>query len=186
VADRGGDDRRAAFEQFYGRHYPQIAAFVQRRVSDEATDDIVAGVFTVAWRRFGAVPAEPADRLWLFGVARHAIADHQRSQRRRSRLRLRLAQHAIVTGQEPANPLSEHAPVLAAVRSLRPADQEALRLVLWDDFSHAEAAAVLGCSVNAFELRYRRARRAVRDALSNGPPLPVPSLRPSTATERTP
>ncbi len=44
---------------------------------------------------------------------------------------------------------------LAAMDRLRPADREALRLVLWDDLSHADAAAVLGCSVNAFELRYR-------------------------------
>jgi RNA polymerase sigma-70 factor (ECF subfamily) len=49
--------------------------------------------------------------------------------------------------------------------ALRPADREALRLVLWDELSHAEAAAVLGCSPNAFELRYRRARSAVRDAV---------------------
>jgi DNA-directed RNA polymerase specialized sigma24 family protein len=50
--------------------------------------------------------------------------------------------------------------------ALRPADREALQLVLWDELSHAEAAAVLGCSPNAFELRYRRARNAVRDTVT--------------------
>jgi Sigma-70, region 4 len=38
--------------------------------------------------------------------------------------------------------------------------------VLWDELSHAEAAEVLGCSPNAFELRYRRARNAVRDTVA--------------------
>jgi DNA-directed RNA polymerase specialized sigma24 family protein len=40
-----------------------------------------------------------------------------------------------------------------------------LQLVLWDDLTHAEAAAILGCSVNAVELRFRRAQARVRDAL---------------------
>jgi RNA polymerase sigma-70 factor (ECF subfamily) len=56
--------------------------------------------------------------------------------------------------------------VLAALASLKPKDREALQLVLWDELSHAEAAAVLGCTVNAFELRYRRARNRVRDAIA--------------------
>jgi DNA-directed RNA polymerase specialized sigma24 family protein len=50
-------------------------------------------------------------------------------------------------------------------KALRPAEQEALRLVLWDGLTHADAAAVLRCSANAFELRYRWARNAVRDAV---------------------
>jgi predicted DNA-binding protein (UPF0251 family) len=62
-------------------------------------------------------------------------------------------------GQDPG-------PVLAALASLRPKEREALQLVLWDELSHTEAAAVLGCTVNAFELRYRRARNRVRDALA--------------------
>jgi DNA-directed RNA polymerase specialized sigma24 family protein len=55
--------------------------------------------------------------------------------------------------------------VLKAMERLKPLDREALRLVLWDELSHADAAIVLGCSVNAFELRYRRARNSVRIAV---------------------
>jgi DNA-directed RNA polymerase specialized sigma24 family protein len=49
-----------------------------------------------------------------------------------------------------------------AMAQLKSLDREALQLVLWEGLTHQEAAAVLGCSVNAFELRYRRARNAVR------------------------
>jgi DNA-directed RNA polymerase specialized sigma24 family protein len=55
--------------------------------------------------------------------------------------------------------------VLKAMELLKPYDREALRLVLWDELSHADAAVVLECSVNAFELRYRRARNSVRRAV---------------------
>jgi RNA polymerase sigma factor (sigma-70 family) len=144
---------------------------VRRRVPPDAADDVVAQVFTVAWRRFGQVPGPPQDRLWLFGVARNCAAEHHRAATRRLRLRIRLSQEPAAVahvpgpgGPDDAGP--DPGPVLAALASLKPRDREALQLVLWDELSHAEAAAVLGCTVNAFELRYRRARNRVRDAIA--------------------
>ncbi len=164
----------AGFERCYAAHYQQIAAYVRRRVPERDADDVIAQVFATAWRRFDQVPPPPQDRLWLFGVARNAVADHDRSSMRRSRLAFRLA-HAALTAAAPADPPDPRCePVLAAMNALRPADREALRLVLWDELSHAEAAAVLGCSANAFEVRYRRARNAVRAAVARGGPLPGP------------
>jgi DNA-directed RNA polymerase specialized sigma24 family protein len=61
--------------------------------------------------------------------------------------------------------------VLEAVERLKPLDREALRLVLWDELSHAEASVVMNCSINAFELRYRRARNSVRRTVEDLPPL---------------
>jgi RNA polymerase sigma-70 factor (ECF subfamily) len=163
MRDRGGRERR--FEALYAAHYQAIAGYVLRRVAAHEADDVIAQVFTVAWRRFDQVPAPPGDRLWLFGVARNIVANQRRSERRRLHLQARLSQDAVITGSLGATPHSFAAQVRAAINALRPADREALQLVLWDELSHAEAAAVLGCSPNAFELRYRRARNAVRDAV---------------------
>ncbi len=160
-----GEVRERAFEALYAAHYQAIAGYVLRRVPADEADDVVAQVFTVAWRRVDSVPPPPADRLWLFGVARNSVADQLRARRRRLHLWARLTQEAAVPDSlaSAADHCSEQ--VRAAMRALRPADREALQLVLWDELSHAEAAAVLGCSPNAFELRYRRARKAVRAAL---------------------
>lgn len=157
--------RERAFEALYTAHYQAIAGYVLRRVTADEADDVIAQVFTVAWRRFDSVPAPPQDRLWLFGVARNSVADQLRAGRRRLHLRARLTQQAAAPASSgsTADPAGEQ--VRAAMCALRPADREALQLVLWDELSHAEAAAVLGCSPNAFELRYRRARKAVRDAV---------------------
>ena len=156
------------FEALYTGSYQEISGYVRRRVPPDAADDVVAQVFTVAWRRFGQVPSPPQDRLWLFGVARNCAAEHHRAATRWLRLRTRLSQEpapaASVPG--PGGPDHDPGPVLAALASLRPTEREALQLVLWDELSHAEAAEVLGCTVNAFELRYRRARNRVRDALA--------------------
>ena len=156
------------FEALYTGSYQEISGYVRRRVPPDAADDVVAQVFTVAWRRFGQVPGPPQDRLWLFGVARNCAAEHHRAATRRLRLRTRLSQEpaAVAHVPGPGGPDHDPGPVLAALASLKPRDREALQLVLWDELSHAEAAAVLGCTVNAFELRYRRARNRVRDALA--------------------
>jgi len=156
------------FEALYTGSYQEITGYVRRRVPPDAADDVVAQVFTVAWRRFGQVPGPPQDRLWLFGVARNCAAEHHRAAIRRLRLRTRLSQEPAAVTHEPGpgGPDQDPGPVLAALSSLKPRDREALQLVLWDELSHAEAAAVLGCTVNAFELRYRRARNRVRDAIA--------------------
>lgn len=159
------------FEALYTGSYQEISGYVRRRVPPDAADDVVAQVFTVAWRRLGQVPSPPQDRLWLFGVARNCAADHQRATARWLRLRARLSQEPGAAAHVPGPGTTDGTapdlgPALAALASLRPRDREALQLVLWDELSHTEAAAVLGCSVNAFELRYRRARNRVRDALA--------------------
>jgi len=156
------------FEALYTGSYQEISGYVRRRVPPDAADDVVAQVFTVAWRRFGQVPSPPQDRLWLFGVARNCAAEHHRAVTRWLRLRTRLSQEPALAASVPGPGGSDHdpGPVLAALASLRPKEREALQLVLWDELSHAEAAEVLGCTVNAFELRYRRARNRVRDALA--------------------
>ncbi|HXP20098.1 MAG TPA: RNA polymerase sigma factor [Streptosporangiaceae bacterium] len=183
----GGDERSAEFEAFYTACYAEIAGYVRRRVQADEADDVVAGVFTVAWRRFDRVPPPPDDRLWLFGVARNTVADHHRSRHRRLALRVRLAQDAVTAAVTHPGSDSRCGPVQAAMAALRPAEREALQLVLWDELSHAEAATVLGCSVNAFESRYRRARNAVRDAVASTGPAPghgpASGLRTSTARE---
>jgi RNA polymerase sigma-70 factor (ECF subfamily) len=160
----GGETERR-FEALYSAHYQAIAAYVLRRVPPHESDDVIAQVFTVAWRRFDHVPPPPDDRLWLFGVARNSVADQRRSERRRFHLHARLSQDAVTTGSPIPAADTYGEPVRAAMSTLRPADREALQLVLWDELSHAEAAALVGCSPNAFELRYRRARNAVRDVV---------------------
>jgi RNA polymerase sigma-70 factor (ECF subfamily) len=162
-----GDDRAARFERLYTTMFPELAGYVGRRCSTDA-DDVLAQVFTVAWRRLDHIPPPPQDRLWFFGVARRILADAERSARRRRRLGARLAAETLIASQPVPGADPAAGRVIAAMANLRPADREALRLVLWDGLSHADAAALLGCTANAFEIRYRRARVAVRDELIRG------------------
>lgn len=158
------DDRSERFEAFYGAHHQSIAAYVRRRVIEHDVEDVIAQVFLVAWRRFETIPPPPEGRLWLFGVARRMVADHRRSTIRRRRLNERLAEEARGPARSAGTFEATQLRIDRAMRALRPGEREVLRLILWDDVSHAEAAALLGCTANAVELRYRRARNHFRAA----------------------
>ncbi len=157
-------DRRARFESLYVAHYATIFAYVHRRLPAAATDvpDVVADVFAVAWRRLDEVPGESEARLWLFGLARHVLLNHRRGQRRRRRLFDRLSREASTRPQVTIVADSADAWLLAAIERLPDAYREAVRLVSWEGCSHAEAAAILGCSVNAVALRLHKAKARLR------------------------
>lgn len=160
-----GEGRKESFEAFYQGHYLEMSGYVRRRVTEHEAGDVLGQIFMVAWRRFDRIPSPPEGRLWLFGVARRCVADSHRSGARRLRLHSRLAQQPFGESSPHESAQPDHARVRVAMNSLRSHDREVLQLVLWDELSHAEAAALLGCSVNAFELRYRRARKRLREAL---------------------
>lgn len=187
----GTEDRQRhaerRFDALYQAYYRPILAYAVRRVapSDDAAD-VVADVFTTAWRRIGQVPAPPADRLWLYGVAQRVVAGRRRSARRLGSLIERLrADHGThplshsESGQPGAGRPGTGQPglrdstadhLLAALDRLSPGEREALQLVVWEQLSHAEAAQVLGCSANAVTIRVHRAKARLRAALS-GPEL---------------
>ena len=168
-ASRSEIRREDRFEAFYVEHYGSIYAYVQRRLAGTGAEvrDVAADVFAVVWRRFDEVPAAPGDRLWLYGVARRCVSRARRSSWRRRRLEARLSDEARV--RVSANGHTEDGPavlVRAAIERLRGGDREVLRLVMWEGLTHAEAARVLGCSVNAVGLRLHKARARLRSELA--------------------
>ena len=153
-------DRRDQFEALYAEHHAAIYVYVYRRLPAALSEvpDVVAEVFAVTWRRLDEMPAGAETRLWLFGLARHLLLNHRRGQRRRRRLFDRLSREASTVPQATAMADGGDAWLVAAIERLPDAYREALRLVSWEGCSHAEAAAVLGCSVNAVALRLHKAK----------------------------
>jgi RNA polymerase sigma-70 factor (ECF subfamily) len=175
------DPLEQRFRDLYQRHYRLIRAYALRRTcSAEDAADVVSDTFTITWRRIRDVPAPPADRLWLYGVARRVIGGRQRSAGRHRNLLARLvSSHPAgdtpgpVADPAPADPAT--AAVRAALGRLGPLDREALQLVVWDGLSHLEAAEVLGCSPNAVGIRIHRAKARLRaDLSSTSPAGPAP------------
>lgn len=171
---RSGAD--AMFSGVFRATYPDILAFIRRRVDPTLAEDLAADVFAVAWDQWDKAPREV--RPWLFGVARNLVANDRRAQVRRRRLELRI-------GTE-RDPDSDDASFNAAAIDLRLAwarlddtDREAIALVAWDGLTGREAAAVLGCTRAAFSVRLTRARRRLRRLLGDAVDEPVTATTPN-------
>ncbi len=179
-ADDGYAQRERRFRQLYEEHYLHIQAYAVRRVDVQAdVADVVAEVFTTAWRRLDDVPPAPDARLWLYGVARRVLAGHRRGKERFGRLIARIeASHVAAPLPALGDPDGR---LTRALRQVPAAEREALMLVAWEQLSYAEAAQVLGCSPNAVGIRVHRARTRVREAF--GEP---PQQNPQNAIRQTP
>ena len=154
------------FEAAFELHHRRVLAFTLRRTRSLVdAEDAVAETFAVAWRRIGQLPVGDGELPWLLATARRILANQHRGERRLGALLDRLrAQPQAPRSVAP----SPDSPAIDALARLRPDDQELLRLIAWDDLSHAEAAAVLGISVNAVAIRLHRARARFAEALVKG------------------
>jgi RNA polymerase sigma factor (sigma-70 family) len=154
---RSTDHATTRFTNLYREHHGEVRGFAQRRVGSAWAEEVVAETFLVAWRRIADVPEFAIP--WLYRVALYEIANLRRRQAKSAR---------VGEALRHSNPHSEAAPdtdstdllrsVARAFDTLKPRDQEILRLAAWEQLSMAEGAVVLGCSVSAYRMRLHRAR----------------------------
>ncbi len=186
-ADQDRDQRERRFRALYQANFRPVQGYTVNRLGPaDDVPDVVAEVFTVAWRRLADIPPPPADRFWLYGTARRVIARRHRSAGRLRNLLGRLAAERYPAQQPPAgagDPVTDQ--VLAALAKLKAADREALLLVHWEQLSYVEAAQVLGCSANAVGIRVHKAKARLRALLGDetGGGRRVTVIRPNGATD---
>jgi RNA polymerase sigma factor (sigma-70 family) len=163
-------DRSEQFSELYRTQYDAILRYAWRRTDPETARDVVAETFLVAWRRLDAVPPDQGQaRPWLYGVARRVLANTERAQRRAERVTGRLGhQRRADHAPDTAAGVAERATLEQALASLTTSDQEALRLIGWEELDLAEAALAMGCSRSAMAVRLYRARRRLERALAAG------------------
>lgn len=159
-------DPEHQFRALYDGNFAAVLGYALRRVEQPAdAADVVSEVFLVAWRRLDEAPGGDG-RPWLFGIARHVLANYHRGLRRRHRLggRLRDALTRDVV-PDPAVSLSEWDRVRRMLMKLGPDDRELLMLVGWDGLTPSEAAGVIGIAPGAARMRLARARQRFRELL---------------------
>jgi RNA polymerase sigma-70 factor (ECF subfamily) len=163
----------AAFDALYRRYLAQVYSFAYYELGDHhAAEDATERTFLAALASLARFEerARPADgegastfRVWLFQIARNAIASQQRSLRRRPTAPLEAA--AAVAGpadvERDVLARDEAAAAWRAVARL-PADRRrAVVLRFVDEMTTAEIAGVLGRSEGAVRVLIHRALRSV-------------------------
>jgi RNA polymerase sigma-70 factor (ECF subfamily) len=159
---------RAACEELVERHLGRTLALATRMVKDRAAaEDIAQEVFTRLWVH--AKRWQPTARLstWLYRVAYNLCLDY--AARRREELvgevPEALDRESDVGKLMERRDLQHH--VAAALATLPDTQQAAVTLCYYQGLRNAEAADVLGVSVDALESLLARARRVLRQRLGS-------------------
>jgi RNA polymerase sigma factor (sigma-70 family) len=161
-----------AFGVFYDRFEVEVLAFFWRatRRADLAAD-LTAEVFAAALASVGAFrPELGGARAWLFGIARHELADTWERGRVEDRARRRLALETLVLSDDALERIEELGSGTrnGALRLLEdlPEDQRAAvtgRVV--EDRDYEELARSLSCSESVVRQRVSRGLRSLRERL---------------------
>ena len=163
----------ARFEALYRKYLAQVYsyAFYELRDHHEA-EDATERTFLNALANLGRFEerARPADgegastfRVWLFQIARNAVAERRRQRRRRPEAPLEAAVTVAAPGDLEAD-AALHDDAVEAWRAIGrlPGDRRrALILRFVDEMSTAEIAGVLGRSEGAVRVLIHRALRSV-------------------------
>jgi RNA polymerase sigma-70 factor (ECF subfamily) len=161
-----------AFGVFYERFEAQLLGYFWRATHRaDIAADLTAEVFAAALESAGSYrPRSGSARGWLFGIARHELADTWERGRVEDRARRRLqmppqtlTDEALERVEELASRASEDA--LQLLESL-PEDQRlAVRGRVLHELDYAELAASLSCSQSLVRQRVSRGLRALRARL---------------------
>ena len=163
-------DRRA-FDELYRRTSPWLLARLRRRCAD---DDVVADVmqetYLAVWRAAGsfAGSATPGSAVgWLWTIAAHRLVDAFRRRARQSQVPAVPFAESVAPAAED-EVMSGHVgqELEHALLTLPPEVRQVLRAMVLDGLSVRETSLLLGVPENTVKSRARRARIALREALS--------------------
>jgi RNA polymerase sigma-70 factor (ECF subfamily) len=102
--------------------------------------------------------------MWLYGTARRVLSNRHRSEIRLSRLTDKLSGVAlgVVADHSETDDSSDLAAAVEALNALKADDREILLLVIWEELTPAQVAAVFDRSTTWVSVRLHRAKGRLR------------------------
>ena len=156
----GGEEH---FRTLYRSTRSLLLAYALRRTSSpEDAADVVAEVFTIAWRRIDDLPGGGADLLWLYATTRRVMANDYRRMRHRAHVVERIRVEAAAISTQPGAAHEDAMLAILVLGRLSADDREILMLAGWEGLRSSELAVVLGCSPTAARIRLHRARSRLK------------------------
>jgi RNA polymerase sigma-70 factor (ECF subfamily) len=166
LVHRAAEGDPSAWELLYRRAYPKLLAFARRRLPPDQAADAVADTFLRALTDLDRFDRRPGRfEPWLFGIARHVVADTHRDTARGLRL---VRSDSAVPPAGPLESVLDGEEAIAARRAfekLSAADQELLELRIIAGLSAEEVATVLGKQPGSVRMAQSRAVARLRAVL---------------------
>jgi len=160
------------FTEVYDRYFRAIYLYVAARLGTGPAEDIAAETFAVAFgQRDRFDPARGDLRPWLFGIATNLVARYRRAEARHYRALAR-ARDMSSAGSHEDGVVAKVAArrllpqLLAALAALSQGERDVVLLVAVSQLSHEEVAQALGISAGTVGSRLSRARKRLREAIS--------------------
>lgn len=155
----------AAFAAIYDHYFPRVYNYARYRVGDaQMADDLTAQIFEKVLVKIGEYrPERRPFAAWLFAIARNAVNDHLRAQRRHPWLSLD-ALRDRASASPPPEEIVEHDEsrneLLDAVARLSERERELLALKFAAGLTNRDIAALAGLHEgNVGVILYRAVRR---------------------------
>ena len=162
----GGPEQYGAF---YLRHERDVLVFFLRRAGGaDLAADLCAETFARALEgRASFDPSRGPARAWLFGIARHVLAESLEKGRVLDEARRRLQLEPLVLDDTDLARLAALAdePAVRALEELPPEQRQAVAGRVIEDRDYAELAVSLRCSQSLVRQRVSRGLRALRNRL---------------------
>jgi len=163
-----------SFDDIYTRYFPFIWRCLRGLgVPRGALDDAAQDVFLVVHRQLAGFRGESSPQTWLYGIARHVAANHQRrTQRKQAPLEPLLSEpaHPDPGPHERAADAEAAAFVETFVAGLDDKRRDIFILAVLEEMTIPEAAAALSIPVNTAYTRLRAVRAEFERALGRHRP----------------
>lgn len=169
---------RAAFDELYRRTSPWLAVRLRRRCSDDGlVAEVLQDTYLAVWRAagsFSGVPSREGSDApggsaagWLWTIAARRLVDAMRRRARRPEVPADvLPVRSVPAAEDEALADTVGDEVGVALSQLAPELREVLRAMVLDGLTVRETSVVLGLPEGTVKSRARRARIALREALS--------------------
>ncbi|NEB00984.1 RNA polymerase sigma factor [Streptomyces sp. SID13726] len=165
----GGD--RAAFDELYRRTSPWLAVRLRRRCSDEdVVADVLQETYLAVWRAAGSYAGSVTEGRalgWLWTIAANRLVDAFRRRARQQRVpTVALLETTVPAAEDEVMATRVDQDFEQALLRLPPELREVLQAMVLDDLSVRQTALLLSVPEGTVKTRARRARIALREALS--------------------
>ncbi len=160
------DPSTEGFRAFYEEALPRVYGYFLHRCggSVQVAEDLTQETFLAVVSELGKGKRVVTPIAWVYGIARHKLLDHYRRQERAERelstAGLTDELDDLVVGDDD----EAHGRAVQALAAVAASQRAALVLCYVDGFSVAEAARLLGKSVEAVESLLARGRQSFKRA----------------------
>ncbi|WSA97042.1 RNA polymerase sigma factor [Streptomyces sp. NBC_01795] len=162
---------RAAFEELYRRTSPWLAVRLRRRCADEQiVAEVMQDTYLAVWRAAGAFAGASVGGSavgWMWTIAARRLVDAFRSRARHAQPPVAALPGATVpAAEDEAMAATVGGDVGDALGRLAPELRDVLQAMVLDGLTVRETAVLFGLPEGTVKTRARRARLAMREALS--------------------